>query len=182
MSLKRFNTLLKPWLLLALSALPLSAAQAATIHYSSPGVATGISNLIVGTNAYNVDFTNSLTHQQWPANFDVTTQAEADSVLTEIGTLFNAAGVSSVQYQGLNGDYLTSSATLWYGTNATQLLGSSIHGVTGWIGFIGASTAPLNSSFPGGIDLTPVPVPAAVWLFGTGLLGLVGLSKKKRKA
>ncbi|MDH5766608.1 MAG: hypothetical protein OEZ38_11390 [Gammaproteobacteria bacterium] len=29
-------------------------------------------------------------------------------------------------------------------------------------------------------DLTVVPVPAAVWLFGSGLLGLVGLAKRKK--
>lgn len=29
--------------------------------------------------------------------------------------------------------------------------------------------------------VTPVPVPAALWLFGSGLLGLVGLTKRKRK-
>ncbi|VAW51542.1 hypothetical protein MNBD_GAMMA06-309 [hydrothermal vent metagenome] len=29
------------------------------------------------------------------------------------------------------------------------------------------------------IALTPVPVPAAVWLFGSGLLGLVGIARRK---
>jgi hypothetical protein len=29
--------------------------------------------------------------------------------------------------------------------------------------------------------LTPVPVPAAAWLFGSGLLGLVGLARRKKK-
>mgnify|MGYP000622033934 CR=1 FL=1 len=28
----------------------------------------------------------------------------------------------------------------------------------------------------------PVPVPAAVWLFGSGLLGLVGIARRKKKA
>ncbi len=36
-----------------------------------------------------------------------------------------------------------------------------------------------------GIDLrfslTPVPVPAAVWLFGSGLVGLVGFARRKRR-
>jgi len=26
----------------------------------------------------------------------------------------------------------------------------------------------------------PVPVPAAVWLFGSGLIGLVGVARRKR--
>ena len=29
------------------------------------------------------------------------------------------------------------------------------------------------------VDLAPVPVPAAVWLFGSGLLGLVGIARRK---
>ncbi len=30
-----------------------------------------------------------------------------------------------------------------------------------------------------GVDLQPVPVPAAVWLFGSGLIGLVGIARRK---
>lgn len=33
-----------------------------------------------------------------------------------------------------------------------------------------------------GIVVNPVPVPAAVWLFGSGLLGLVGLARRKKAA
>ena len=29
------------------------------------------------------------------------------------------------------------------------------------------------------LQLTPVPVPAAVWLFGSGLLGLIGIARRK---
>ena len=32
------------------------------------------------------------------------------------------------------------------------------------------------------IDVTAVPVPAAVWLFGSGLIGLVGVARRKMKA
>ena len=31
-------------------------------------------------------------------------------------------------------------------------------------------------------DISPVPVPAAIWLFGTGILGLIGFSKRRRAA
>ena len=30
--------------------------------------------------------------------------------------------------------------------------------------------------------VTPVPLPAAIWLFGSGLLGLIGVSRRKRPA
>jgi hypothetical protein len=29
-------------------------------------------------------------------------------------------------------------------------------------------------------DVAPVPVPAAVWLFGSGLLGLVGVARRRK--
>jgi hypothetical protein len=31
-----------------------------------------------------------------------------------------------------------------------------------------------------GTGVNPVPVPAAIWLFGTGLIGLVGFSKRRK--
>lgn len=44
-----------------------------------------------------------------------------------------------------------------------------------------------NGPFPGynaqfNLTAAPVPVPAAVWLFGSGLLGLVGIARRKKKA
>lgn len=38
------------------------------------------------------------------------------------------------------------------------------------------STSSFNSY---SLDITAVPVPAAVWLFGTGLIGLVGVARRK---
>ena len=44
----------------------------------------------------------------------------------------------------------------------------------------------IDGAFPGfsfNFDMVaPVPVPAAVWLFGSGLLGLMGLAHRKKKA
>jgi hypothetical protein len=30
------------------------------------------------------------------------------------------------------------------------------------------------------VDLAPIPIPAAIWLFGSGLLGLVGIARRKK--
>ena len=41
----------------------------------------------------------------------------------------------------------------------------------------------LDGAFPGfnaNFDFTAVPVPAAVWLFGSGLLGLVGVARRRK--
>jgi len=35
-------------------------------------------------------------------------------------------------------------------------------------------------SMVGAINYTVVPVPAAVWLFGSGLIGLVGVARRKK--
>lgn len=44
----------------------------------------------------------------------------------------------------------------------------------------------IDGAFPGfnaNFDfVAPVPVPAAVWLFGSGLVGLVGVARRRRKA
>ena len=34
-------------------------------------------------------------------------------------------------------------------------------------------------AFTSNFDVTPVPVPAALWLFGSGLLGLAGVARRK---
>lgn len=43
----------------------------------------------------------------------------------------------------------------------------------------------IDGAFPGfnaNFNFTAVPVPAAVWLFGSGLLGLVGVARRKKAA
>jgi hypothetical protein len=51
---------------------------------------------------------------------------------------------------------------------------------------LGASDIMLTNStgqdFSMGFDTTipPVPIPAAVWLFGTALIGLVGIGKRRK--
>mgnify|MGYP003572583091 FL=1 len=55
------------------------------------------------------------------------------------------------------------------------------------IGPDGINGAPIQDSaaflnFSPNFDFTAVPVPAAVWLFGSGLLGLVGVARRRKKS
>lgn len=60
-------------------------------------------------------------------------------------------------------------------TDATQYNDSGL-GFIGGFGFTGGgSTATISSYQP-----AVVPVPAAVWLFGSGLLGLIGVAQRRR--
>ena len=38
----------------------------------------------------------------------------------------------------------------------------------------------LSGTWDTTVQMTPVPIPAALWLFGSGLLGLVGLARRKK--
>jgi len=69
------------------------------------------------------------------------------------------------------------------------ILGISTDGGTSWSGdtsvdFMGANSYTVN--FSDGsvleIDVSVIPVPATVWLFGSGLLGLVGIARRRKEA
>lgn len=56
------------------------------------------------------------------------------------------------------------------------------HFDTGY-GFLGFSNAETSERFAWAVrdgDVSAVPVPAAVWLFGSGLVGLIGVARRKK--
>lgn len=69
-------------------------------------------------------------------------------------------------------------------SSTVYTLSSSDDNVDGTLGIPmapGGPFAAFNANFNvKGIELTPVPVPAAVWLFGSGLLGLVGVARRRK--
>ena len=70
--------------------------------------------------------------------------------------------VMAVWDANLNGGtWVGDSNPVWYGNgNAVQLTVNTSGGVLA-------------------VDVQPIPVPAAVWLFGSGLLGLVGVARRR---
>ncbi|MHB8744746.1 MAG: hypothetical protein ACYC9L_16750 [Sulfuricaulis sp.] len=64
---------------------------------------------------------------------------------------------------------------------ASVVNGSSVNGVPGIPMAAGGPFAGFNANFNADMSPLATPVPAAVWLFGSGLLGLFGFAKKRRE-
>jgi hypothetical protein len=88
---------------------------------------------------------------------------------------------------------LTSNASNWFSNGPTNLVtglnsSAALYGVTA---ISAISTVPVGTTVLGNVSLTTnglsftastVPLPAAVWLLGSGLLGLAGVGRRKLKS
>jgi len=94
--------------------------------------------------------------------------------MTRVDTLFDfATTIGPVTESLTNTSYYIGSPTNWFiETDGVNLILESINGIN-----------LMNSELPDFIamvNVTPVPVPAALWLFASGLIGLAGLARRKR--
>lgn len=85
---------------------------------------------------------------------------------------FDFAG-RSIEYSLDGSTWLTAT------TNASASLTIAVNG-GGAIDFRAAGAAVTDQYYIRNADIAVVPVPAAVWLFGSGLLGLAGLARRRR--
>jgi probable HAF family extracellular repeat protein len=144
--------------------------------------------LVVGNSYTTGDAEYRATLWNGSGPIDLGTLGGTNSVAHAI----NVAGIV-VGYSGTSGNTATH-ATLWDGTavvDLNTLLDAStisdgwvlLHAYdindNGWIVGIAENsiTGDANSAFL--LTPTAVPIPAALWLFGSGLLGLIGLARKK---
>jgi hypothetical protein len=137
---------------------------------SVSGTYSAVSNGALGMNAPTTDITtaivrtSTLNTASGCDGLSLATQANAYTINTNfanLGTCTNVSNGFGVN-DGIGGDPMTSSAFDSHNGNFDIL---SVH---------------LDSFVP--TPQAAVPVPAAVWLFGSGLLGLVGIARRKKKA
>ena len=166
---------------------PASAASIISIDANGNNVydygsMSGYSELVV-------DFNNLQTVSITFNNFDINDQVYMD--------IYNSTGVgwSGFEFQligaGFAGPYSiepqTTSLNSFSSTTPTEFYGYSTHLAIGFDGFetsallngIGTFVTEPGTDYTLLLTPTTVPVPAAVWLFGSGLIGLIGMARRK---
>jgi hypothetical protein len=121
----------------------------------------------------------------------------------KLGNLDSSVGATNQAFvkvlQQSNGSYDTlfegyfdagsNLTTDWSGGAIELLIDAGMVGELVQIGFVVSGTEAADGAWPGtGVyydnlgfaEVSAVPVPAAVWLFGSGLLGLVGVARRKK--
>ena len=115
-------------------------------------------------------------------NIAAPSQAEAFiKVLDAVGGTYN-------EWVNETFDSDASLTTDWSGGSASFLVDASLVGQLVQIGFNNTGTSTAEGWPPTGVvydnlnveGVPAIPVPAAVWLFGSGLLGLVGVARRKK--
>jgi hypothetical protein len=149
-----------------------AAGAAKAVFTSANGTATN-ANVTTKTLTNLISFENGL-------NSDVTQSTGGLFPLTSAGeTSSGSVGTGAEARYG----FWSSTDFAALGSSALQLFGFSGNGNTGKLQSYILGTATLdangNLNIVGNAVTSPVPLPAAVWLFGSGLLGLFGVSRRR---
>lgn len=170
-----FNKLSKVALisLLSLPGIIYTTANAASVYnFDAAGTINtsgGLDGLGIGTLYVGGTFTATFdtTTIQF-SNINVATSPSSSFVFPDYDGTFDGSSFSGSQLVSILGLYNTYSGT-FDGTN---------------LNIAGVFYDPYYDGYTYNYDISAsvssVPVPAAVWLFGSGLLGLAGIARKKR--
>ncbi|MFC1772592.1 VPLPA-CTERM sorting domain-containing protein [Pseudomonadota bacterium] len=175
--------------------------SAAALLFSSGGVAMaatvgfspGTSNVILGGGAFTVDIVGSdfteLAGGTIDLGFDSSIlQIDSVSIDPYFDFLPDGGGPAAgniwpdIGFDTFVNDPATGTFTIAT-INLTALAGgiSSLE-ILGTSSFFEPTIEIFPTLIAGTVNVSAVPVPAAVWLFGSGLLGLVGMARRKKAA
>jgi len=164
-----------------------AGAQAALVNFSLTGTAEGLSDNPYGINSGDNIFASGTFDDSAIAGgtvyFDMAHSGNTLTITAGSLTLSNtqddnyaAGGSPKLEFDG-------SGNLIGFGYNAGFLDGSAFDsGVLAWIVNDASYNFASGSWDANSFAMTPVPVPAALWLFGSGLLGLAGIVRGRKKA
>ena len=148
------------------------APESGDLVLSVPAGQIGVHMLFDWGSSQNIDV--AVLGGAAPAFFGSGVGATTDG-LTTCGLLGGGAGTNCLwDGAGLGSDGAPAGDKVW---NLVSVDGNG-DGTPGIPMPAGGAFEFFNANF--NANLTPVPVPAAVWLFGSGLLGLIGVARRRK--
>ncbi|MGB5475144.1 MAG: VPLPA-CTERM sorting domain-containing protein [Gammaproteobacteria bacterium] len=162
-------------LLIGLALAVCGSANAATVFMTTDG----------NVNFFNINLAAGSTLAMFDDNDDVTFVNDLIIPLpSAVDIVADGLGDFTATSKAPPNNSITLTTNPWY------VLAVSNDGGASWMGDSFAACDSISQSctvsFADGsvlsVDAAVVPVPAAVWLFGSGLLGLVGIARRKQAA
>ena len=152
-----------------------AATQAAPVlTYSSPGVLTAIGDLNIGGTLYNVDFgaTSGFATYGGTKHFWAD-QTASTLAASEVVVQLDLAGVTALN----NGGGASCGSPCFQVYETTTGTGSVGIYIDPWVnnGTFAQQITPIATAW----SVSVIPVPAAVWLFGSALAGLGWMRRRK---
>ena len=178
-----------------------SQARAATLNIDAGGNLLGASNVDVGGSLYDVEFVDGFCATLFNgcddlADFEFTTNADAILASTAllrqvfvdivIGPLFDSDPSLTVGCATTVCDTITPwgfSGTAFFSYTIARNDDDEVSDGIIPSGFTGPLTdfsTFSTANFARWSPVNPIPIPAAVWLFGTALIGLVGFTRRRK--
>ena len=170
------------WGMLMFAGATMQVVAATVVYDPAEPYATGIQDLLVGGILYDATFHPFTAYDDVWTGSDLPTFWENQTLATEaagaiIASLGSAALTSTVSQAPSDGilvPYMESGNifSVW-DLNKDPGIDS--------IGILGFGSA-VNAGGWAYVTFSPVPLPGAVWLFGSGLLGLIGMARGTKTA
>jgi len=136
------------------------------------GIYNSNKELIASTTVSNSDALDGFFHYH---------ALDSKVTLTKGATYFIAAVMGIDSYAHNMENFTVDSAITYNGSYYTVIGSLSDPPVSGTLAFPATAGAVDGGMYNIGpnMDVTPTPIPAAAWLLGSGLMGLVGIRRKK---